>query len=57
VQYEVQSLLSPFWIAASIPDRCSVIVRASLMNGCRRDRLAQASQASSSAIAWSNGTR
>ena len=48
---------SPWRRAASIPGRCSVIVRASLTNGSRRHRLAHFSQASSSAIAWSSPTR
>ncbi len=49
----VRALLRPCWIAASIPGRCWVIVLASLTNGARRHRLAQASHASSNSMALS----
>jgi hypothetical protein len=50
-------LESWFSIAAMMPARWSVIVRASLTNGARRDRRAHLIHRSSSAIAASVGSR
>ena len=44
----MRALESPCWIAARIPSRCSVIVRASLTNDGSRHRRAHVSQPSSS---------
>jgi hypothetical protein len=52
-----RALESPWRIAAVIPARWSVIVRASLTNGFRRQRRAHAIHRSSSLMAWSAGSR